>query len=114
MRRFFGENPQGREYKQRGLGSGFITSKDGYILTNNHVVEDADKIKVTLSDKREFTAKVIGTDPKTDVAVIKIEGDDLPTASLGDSNTIEVGDWAIAIGKPVWAVTNGHGWNYQR
>jgi serine protease Do len=100
LRRFFGENPQGREYKQRGLGSGFITSKDGYILTNNHVVEDADKIKVTLSDKREFTAKVIGTDPKTDVAVIKIDGEDLPTVTLGDSNTIEVGDWAIAIGNP--------------
>ncbi|PIE33548.1 hypothetical protein CSA56_11455 [candidate division KSB3 bacterium] len=100
FRRFFGENPQGREYKQRGLGSGFITSKDGYILTNNHVVENADKIKVTLSDKREFTAKIIGTDSKTDVAVIKIEGEDLPTVKLGDSNTLEVGDWAVAIGNP--------------
>ena len=100
MRRFFGENPQEREYKRQGLGSGFITSKDGYILTNNHVVENADKISVTLADKREFEAKVIGTDPKTDVAVIKIEGDNLPTVMLGDSNELEVGDWAIAIGTP--------------
>jgi len=100
FRRFFGDVPQGREYKQRGLGSGFITSKDGYILTNNHVVEAADKIKVTLSDKREFTAKVVGTDPKTDVAVIKIDGENLPTVTLGDSDTVEVGDWAIAIGNP--------------
>ncbi len=99
FRRFFGV-PEQREYKQRGLGSGFIVSKDGYILTNNHVVGKADKIKVTLPDKRELDAKVIGTDPKTDVAVIKIEGDNFPTASLGDSKTIEVGDWAIAIGTP--------------
>lgn len=99
LRRFFGV-PEDREYKQQGLGSGFVVREDGYILTNNHVVEKADKIKVTLSDKREFTAKIVGTDPKTDVAVIKIEGKDLPTVSLGDSSTIEVGDWAIAIGTP--------------
>ena len=100
LRRFFGEVPQEREYKRQGLGSGFITSKDGYILTNNHVVANADKIKVTLADKREFDAEIIGTDPKTDVAVIKIKGDDLPTVTLGDSNELEVGDWAIAIGTP--------------
>lgn len=100
MRRFFGENPQGREYKRQGLGSGFLTSTDGYILTNNHVVANADKINVTLADKREFEAKIIGTDPKSDVAVIKIEGTDLPTATLGDSSELEVGDWAIAIGTP--------------
>ena len=100
MRRFFGTPDQQREYKQRGLGSGFIVSKDGYILTNNHVVEKADKVKVTLADKREFNAKVIGTDPKTDVAVIKIEGDNFPVAPLGDSSKLEVGDWAIAIGTP--------------
>jgi serine protease Do len=99
FRRFFGV-PEQREYKQRGLGSGFIVREEGYILTNNHVVEKAEKIKVTLPDKREFKAEVIGTDPKTDVAVIKIEGDDFQTASLGDSDTIEVGDWAIAIGTP--------------
>ncbi len=100
MRRFFGENPQEREYKRQGLGSGFLTSADGYILTNNHVVANADKINVTLADKREFEAKVIGTDPKSDVAVIKIEETDLPAVTLGDSNELEVGDWAIAIGTP--------------
>lgn len=100
MRRFFGEMPQGREYKQEGLGSGFITSADGYILTNNHVVENADKITVTLADKREFKAEVVGTDPKSDVAVIKIQADNLPVAKLGDSETLEVGDWVIAIGTP--------------
>jgi serine protease Do len=99
FRRFFGENPQ-REYKRRGLGSGFITDKEGYILTNSHVVERAEEIKVTLADKREFKATIVGTDPKTDLAVIKIEGDDLPVAELGNSDTIEVGDWAIAIGTP--------------
>lgn len=100
LRRFFGEVPQEREYKRQGLGSGFITSQDGYILTNNHVVANADKIKVTLADKREFDAEIIGTDPKTDVAVIKIAGDELPAVTLGDSSELEVGDWAIAIGTP--------------
>lgn len=99
FRRFFGV-PDEREFKQQGLGSGFIVKDDGYILTNNHVIENADKIKVTLPDKREFTAKVIGTDPKTDVALIKIEGKDFPVVSFGDSDTIEVGDWAVAIGTP--------------
>ncbi len=100
MRRFFGEIPQEREYKQSGLGSGFITSPDGYILTNNHVVANADKIKVTLQDKREFTAEVVGTDPKTDVAVIKIKAEKLPVAPFGDSDALEVGDWVVAIGTP--------------
>lgn len=99
LRRFFGV-PEQREYKQRGLGSGFIVDKEGYILTNTHVVEKADKIKVTLPDEREFKAKVIGIDPKTDVAVIQIEGDNFPVVSLGDSDVIQVGDWAIAIGTP--------------
>ena len=99
FRRFFGV-PEQREYKRQGLGSGFIVSEDGYILTINHVVAKADKIDVTLPDKREFKGKVIGTDPQTDVAVIKIEGEDLPTVSLGDSDPIEVGDWAVAIGNP--------------
>ncbi|GAK61694.1 heat shock protease DegP/HtrA [Candidatus Vecturithrix granuli] len=100
FRRFFGDTPQDREYKRRGLGSGFITNSDGYILTNNHVVAEADKIKVTLADKREFEATLVGTDPKSDVAVIKIEGNSLPVVRLGDSNAIEVGDWAVAIGTP--------------
>jgi len=99
FRRFFGI-PEQREFKQRALGSGFIVSEDGYILTNNHMVQNAEKIQVTLSDKREFEAKVIGTDPKSDVAVIKIEGDHLPMAPLGDSSATAVGDWVLAIGTP--------------
>ena len=89
-----------RRFKQRAAGSGFIISADGYILTNNHVVEDADKITVRLQDKREFTARVIGTDPRTDVALIKIEAKDLPVMPLGDSDKLEVGEWVIAIGSP--------------
>jgi serine protease Do len=100
LRRYFGQGGQ-REYKQHGLGSGVIVSPDGYILTNNHVVGNADEIHVTLQDKREFTAKVIGKDAKTDLGLIKIEAKDpLPVAPLGDSNTTDVGDWVIAIGNP--------------
>ena len=93
------QRPQ--EYKQQGLGSGFIISKDGFILTNNHVVDGADSIKVTLSDNREFNAKVIGTDPQTDVALIKIsDPENLPVLPLGDSSNLEPGEWVIAIGNP--------------
>ena len=92
---------QGREQKQRGLGSGVIISPDGYILTNNHVVEEADELKVLLGDDREFTAKLIGTDPKTDVAVIKIEAENLPTVTLADSAKLRVGDVVFAIGNPL-------------
>jgi len=92
---------QGREQKQRGLGSGVIISPDGYIITNNHVVEEADELKVLLNDEREFTAKVIGTDPKTDVAVIKIEAENLPTVTLADSSKLRVGDVVFAIGNPL-------------
>jgi serine protease Do len=100
LRRYFGQGGQ-REYKQHGLGSGVIVSADGYILTNNHVVGHADEIHVTLLDKREFTAKVIGKDPKTDLALIKIDTNQpLPAAALGDSNVTEVGDWVMAIGSP--------------
>jgi serine protease Do len=99
LRRYFGQSPH--EYKQHGLGSGVIVSSDGYILTNNHVVGNADEIHVTLQDKREFTAKVIGKDAKTDLGLIKIDTKDaLPVAPLGDSNTTDVGDWVIAIGNP--------------
>ena len=91
---------QGREQRQRGLGSGVIISSDGYIITNNHVVEEADELKVLLNDEREFTAKVIGTDPKTDVAVIKIEAEKLPAATLADSARLRVGDVVFAIGNP--------------
>ncbi|MCI5149139.1 MAG: DegQ family serine endoprotease [Candidatus Electrothrix sp. MAN1_4] len=87
-------------FKQHGAGSGFIISEDGLILTNNHVVDDADTIRVRLADKREFTASVVGADPQSDVALIKIDGKDLPTLPLGDSNKLEVGEWVIAIGSP--------------
>jgi serine protease Do len=96
--RFFGQPPQ-RE--QHSLGSGVIVDKRGYILTNNHVIEQADQIEVRLSDKRKFQASVMGRDPKTDLAVIKIEaGNDLPVAALGNSNKIRIGEWAMAIGNP--------------
>jgi len=94
-----GEIP--RDYKQTSLGSGFIIDKDGFILTNNHVVEKSDEIKVTLIDGREFTAKIIGRDPKTDLALIRIESDHpLMPLSFGDSNKLAVGDWVLAIGNP--------------
>lgn len=95
------DEPETREYQQRGQGSGFIISKDGYILTNNHVVNDADTITVTLGDGREFEAKLIGADPKTEVALIKIEdGEDLPVLPLGDSEALKVGEWVLAAGNP--------------
>ena len=89
-----------RERREASLGSGVIVSADGYIVTNAHVVEKADEIKVLLSDKREFTGKVVGSDPKSDVAVIKISGKDLPTLVWGDSEKIEIGEYALAIGNP--------------
>ena len=99
FRRFFGQQPH--DYKQHGLGSGVIVSPDGYILTNNHVVGGAEEIHVTLMDKREFTAKVIGKDAKTDLALIKIDSKDpLPVAELGNSDGMDVGDWVVAIGNP--------------
>ncbi len=92
---------QGREQKQSGLGSGVIISTDGFIITNNHVVEEADELKVFLNDDREYIAKVIGTDPKTDIAVIKIEAENLPAATLADSAKLRVGDVVFAIGNPL-------------
>ncbi len=89
-----------RERRQMGQGSGFIISGDGYIVTNNHVVGDADVITVKVHDGREFTARKIGSDEKSDVAVIKIDGENLPTLPLGDSDALEVGEWVIAIGNP--------------
>ena len=92
--------PPGPE-KRQGAGSGFIIRKDGLILTNNHVVENAQEISVTLSDKQEYKAKVLGRDPKTDLAVIKVEAKrDLPAATLGSSKALRVGDWVMAIGNP--------------
>ncbi len=96
---FFGNMP--REQKRKSLGSGFMVSADGYILTNNHVVEKADEISVTLLDKEEFKAEVVGTDPKTDIALIKIKaGKNLPFVNLGDSEKLEIGEWVLAIGNP--------------
>jgi serine protease Do len=107
FRHFFGDENQGRGQRrsfgvprQQGIGSGVITTKDGYILTNNHVVDGADEVKVALQDGREFTAKVIGRDPKTDVAVIKIDAKDLPAVPMADSDKVEVGDVVLAIGNP--------------
>lgn len=95
----FGErNIQPRE--QIGFGSGVIISKDGYIITNNHVVEGATEVTVSLNDNREMTAKVIGTDPQTDIALIKIEGDDFPYLIFGNSDALKVGEWVLAVGNP--------------
>ena len=99
FRRFFGEGRQPRTLPSSG--SGFIIDREGRILTNNHVVRDASDITVTLNDKRTYKAKIVGTDPETDVAVIKIEGENLPVLPLGDSDRIRVGDWAIAMGNPL-------------
>jgi serine protease Do len=105
FRRFFGNedpfgNDRGRGPLQHGLGSGVIISPDGYILTNNHVVNNASEIQVSLNDGREFTAKVVGTDQKTDVALVKIKGENLPALKLTDSDKVEVGDVVLAIGNP--------------
>jgi serine protease Do len=98
FRRYGPQQP--RDYEARSLGSGFIISTDGYILTNAHVVEAADDITVKLNDKREFKAKVIGSDKRTDVAVIKIEATALPAAKIGDPERLKVGEWVLAIGSP--------------
>jgi len=104
FRRFFGDrfrHPETpHERKSMSLGSGVIVSQDGYILTNTHVVKDADNIKVTLSDKREFTGKVIGNDPKTEISVIKIDAKELPLITIGDSDKLRVGDVVLAVGSP--------------
>jgi len=103
FRRFFegrGYGFQPRQYKQSGQGSGFLISKDGYILTNNHVAGDADKITVKFKDGRKLQAKLIGTDPKSEIALIKVEGDNFPFIELGDSSQLEIGEWVIAIGNP--------------
>ncbi|HMC77447.1 MAG TPA: DegQ family serine endoprotease [Vicinamibacterales bacterium] len=106
FRRFFGDQLPQRGQRQprplqRGLGSGVIASQDGYILTNNHVVEGVDDVKVELPDNRTFSAKVVGTDPATDLAVVKIDATNLPTLVFGDSDAVKVGDVALAIGNPL-------------
>ncbi|MDQ7727547.1 DegQ family serine endoprotease [Halomonas sp. SpR8] len=111
FRHFFGEsfgdsfpappgNGQGRTEERQSLGSGFVISEDGYVMTNAHVVQDADEILVRLNDRRELSAEVVGSDPQTDVALLKIDANDLPTLNLGDSDELKVGEWVAAIGSP--------------
>ena len=111
MERFFPRFRQRDEIEQ-GSGSGFVVSSDGFILTNNHVVEGAEQVTVRLLDRREFKAKVIGTDPNTDVAVLKIDAKGLPPVALGNSEDARVGEWVLAIGNPLgegltFTVTSG-------
>jgi serine protease Do len=99
--RFFGGEEFQREFKQRSLGSGFIISDDGFVVTNNHVIEDADEITVKLAGGDEFEARIVGRDPNTDLALIRIESKDrFPAISLGDSDGVKVGEWVVAIGSP--------------
>lgn len=102
FRRFFGPIPRGPQQggERRSAGSGFIISNDGYILTNNHVVANADTVTVRLSDRRELDAKVIGTDEQTDIALLKIEASGLPVVAIGDSNKLKPGQWVVAVGSP--------------
>jgi serine protease Do len=93
-------SPRQRDQREESLGSGVIVSPDGYILTNNHVVDGATDVRVTLADKRQLKAKVVGTDPKTDIAVLKVEGSDFSAITIGDSSKVQVGDYALAIGDP--------------
>jgi serine protease Do len=103
---FFGRqrgmpNDENHNFKERGMGSGIIISADGYVLTNNHVVENMDEIKIRLIDNQEFDAELVGRDPKTDIALIKINGDNLSIAVLGNSDHVEIGEWVMAIGSPL-------------
>ena len=95
-----GPRPGDEEQRQRGVGSGFILSSDGYVLTNAHVVEGSDEVFVTLTDKREFKARIVGADKRTDVAVVKIDTTGLPAVKIGDVNRLRVGEWVMAIGSP--------------
>lgn len=101
LREFFGDRLPERESEQRGMGSGVIVTPDGYIITNNHVIEGADELKVLLPDEREFKASVVGADPKTDIAIIKIEAQELPRVTLADSDRLRVGDVVFAVGNPL-------------
>lgn len=101
---FFGyrqpDNDRGRAPQSRGFGSGVIISEDGYIITNNHVIDDAGEIEVTLADKRDYDAKLIGTDPNTDLALLKIEEKQLPYVNMGNSDELRIGEWVLAVGNP--------------
>jgi serine protease Do len=116
FRHFFGSpqtprsNPRSNSQERASLGSGFIVSKDGYILTNNHVVDGADQIFVRLNDRREFEAKLIGSDASSDLALLKIQAKYLPTVEIGNSEKLKVGEWVVAIGSPFgfdYSVTAG-------
>ena len=103
FRDFFGERYDYRERempKKRGSGSGVIMSKNGYIITNNHVVENASEVEVLLNDNRTFKATIEGTDPTTDLAILKIEANDLPTIKFGNSDNLQIGEWVLAVGSP--------------
>lgn len=112
FRHFFGDE-EGRDFEDfdsKSLGSGFIMSKDGYVLTNFHVIKDANEIIVRLSDRRELVAEIVGSDARSDIAVLKIEGDDLPVVKIGNSDSLKVGEWVLAIGSPFgfdYSVTAG-------
>ncbi|SFC99692.1 serine protease Do [Thiohalospira halophila DSM 15071] len=101
FRRFFGENgaPR-REFETTSLGSGFIISADGYVLTNHHVIAEAESIRVRMSDRSEYEAEVVGSDPRSDIALLKVDAEGLPTVEMDDSGTVEVGEWVMAIGTP--------------
>ena len=122
FRQFFGDqfgDQQGtprmpNREREQSLGSGVIVSPNGYILTNNHVVDGATDVRVTLSDKREFKARIVGTDPKTDIAVLKIDATDLPSVVIGNSDKVEVGDYALAIGNPFGLGEHGDHGNRER
>lgn len=100
FRDYFGDTRRQQGRPQAGSGSGVIISADGYIVTNNHVVENADEIEVLLNDNSTYKGKIIGTDPTTDLALVKIEGNDLPTVKMGDSDKAEIGEWVLAVGNP--------------
>jgi serine protease Do len=99
--KFFGQNGAPQNFKEKGMGSGFIIDSKGYVITNNHVVEDAVQIEVKLADQKTYQAEVMGTDPKTDVALLKLKGDGpFPALALGNSDKVRVGDWVVAVGNP--------------
>lgn len=102
FKKFFGQIPEGiQPFEERSsLGSGFVISADGYVITNNHVVSEAEEVVVRLNDRREFVATIVGTDERSDIALLKVEGADLPVVKLGDSSTLQVGEWVLAIGSP--------------
>ena len=103
---FFGQRGQRQQEPQSsdpmpvGAGSGVIISSDGYIVTNNHVIDKADELTVTLNDRRQFTATLVGTDPTTDIALLKIDAKDLPTIPIGQSDALKIGEWVLAVGNP--------------